>query len=174
MDTGLLILRLLLAVILFAHAMQKTVGWFGGNGLAKQAQVFESFGLRPGRAMVVLAAVSEVAAAVLLGFGLFAPLGALIAAGTMAVAGVTMHLAAKQVWNVAGGGEYPYGLAVVAVVLAFTGPGAYALDARLAGPVFEAALSPPIWFGGASIAVAAVAALGFAALSRRNRNAAGA
>lgn len=168
MDAGLLVLRLLLATVLFAHAMQKSLGWFRGNGLAKQAQVFESFGLKPGRVMVALAAACELTAAALLALGLLTPLGGLIAAGTMAVAGITMHLAAAQIWNVAGGGEYPYVLAALAVVLVLTGPGRYSLDAALAGALFEAATAPPVWVGGAVAGIAVLAGLGFATLIRRN------
>lgn len=169
MDAGLLLLRLLLAAVLFAHATQKSVGWFQGNGLDKQAAIFAALGLKPGRLMVLMASVAELSAAVLLALGLLTPLGALMAAGTMLVAGVTMHLASRQLWNVAGGGEYPYVLAALAVALAFTGPGAYSLDATLGGAIFELAHTPPAWVGPAVALIAVVAALPFVAVVRRNQ-----
>lgn len=170
MDLGLLVLRLLLAAVLLAHATQKSIGWFGGNGLAKQAEIFASLGLRPGRAMVLLASASELTAATLLALGLLTPLGALVAAGTMAVAGLTMQLAAGKFWNVAGGGEYPYLIAVVAVALGITGPGGYSLDSAIGGPVLGLAADPPAWVGAVIVAVAAAAAVPFAVLIRRNRS----
>jgi putative oxidoreductase len=57
MEIGILLLRVVLALILFAHATQKLVGWFGGNGLHKQGEIFATLGLRPGRAMVLAAGV---------------------------------------------------------------------------------------------------------------------
>ncbi|WP_147915454.1 DoxX family protein [Ruania zhangjianzhongii] len=169
MDTGILILRLVLAAVLLAHATQKSVGWFGGNGLTKQAEIFASLGLRPGRAMVLVASASELSAATLLTLGLLTPLGALAAAGTMTVAGLTMQLAAGKFWNVAGGGEYPYLIAVVAVALGITGPGGYSLDAAIGGPLFGFAADPPAWVGAVIVVSAAAAAVPFAALIRRNR-----
>lgn len=169
MDLGILVLRLLLAAVLFAHATQKSIGWFGGNGLTKQADIFATLGLRPGRAMVLVASASELIAATLLAFGLLTPLGALAAAGTMTVAGLTMQLASGTFWNVAGGGEYPYLIAVVAVALGTTGPGSYSLDAVLDGPLFDLAAAPPAWVGAVIVAVAAAAAAGFATLIHRGR-----
>lgn len=149
MDEGLLILRVLLAAVLFAHATQKTLGWLSGPGIA---------------------AASELLAAVLIGLGLLTPVGALVAVGTMAVAGLTMHLSAGKLWNAAGGGEYPYVLAAVAVVLGFTGPGARSVDAALvdAWPLGALMLTPPVWVGVAIVVVGVLAAAPFAALLRRN------
>lgn len=170
MDEGLLILRVLLAAVLFAHATQKTLGWFSGPGIAAASGFFESKGMRPGRPMVLVAAASELLAAVLIGLGLLTPVGALVAVGTMAVAGLTMHLSAGKLWNAAGGGEYPYVLAAVAVVLGFTGPGAWSVDAALvdAWPLGALMLTPPVWVGVAIVVVGVLAAAPFAALLRRN------
>lgn len=170
MDTALLLLRLVLGAVLLAHACQKTVGWFGGNGLTKQAEVFVSLGLRPGRPMVQLAAASELTAAALLILGLLTPLGALVAAGTMTVAGLTMQLAAGRFWNAGGGGEYPYLVALVAVAVGTAGPGGYSLDAAIGGPVLGAAAQPPAWVGAVIVLVALAAAAPFASLVRRSRS----
>ncbi len=172
MDIGMLILRVLLAVILFTHAGQKLFGWFGGNGLAKQSDIFASLGLRPGRLMVVTAGAAELIAAVLLLVGLFTPLAALIAAGTMFVAGVTMHLNSGKFWNIAGGGEYPYVLAAAAAVLGFTGAGAASVDAALfsGSSVFnELFVEPATWIGFAVVVLAVLAALPFAAKVRSHK-----
>jgi putative oxidoreductase len=174
MEIGLLILRAVVALILFTHASQKLFGWFGGNGLAKQGEIFSSLGLRPGRAMVFTAGASELLAAVLLVLGLLTPVGALMAAGTMFVAGVTMHLNSGKFWNIAGGGEYPYVLAVVSAVFAFTGAGAYSLDAllfRSENPAYEVLAQPAAWVGLVVVVLACAAALPFAALVRKAQQA---
>ncbi|HEY4269555.1 MAG TPA: DoxX family protein [Galbitalea sp.] len=128
MNVGILLLRLALAVILVAHSSQKTLGWFHGLGIEKQSAWFANLGLKPGRPFVTVAATAEVLAAISIATGFLTPLGALLAAGTMIVAGMTMHLNAGRIWNAAGGGEYPYMLAVIAIVIAFVGPGRFSLD----------------------------------------------
>ena len=168
MEIGLLLLRLALALILFTHATQKLAGWFGGNGLRRQGEIFASLGLHPGRGMVLAAGLSELIAAALLLLGFLTPLGALLAAGTMVVAGVTMQLNSGKFWNVAGGGEYPYVLAAVAAVLGFTGAGTYSLDARLSGEGWSELIhQPAAWVGVLIVLAALVAAVPFALVVRR-------
>lgn len=174
MDIGLLILRSVLALILFTHASQKLFGWFGGNGVEKQGELFAALGLRPGRQMVAFAGVSEMLAACLLALGLLTPAAALIGASTMLVAGVTMQLNSGNFWNVAGGGEYPYVLAATAMTLGFTGAGAYSLDAVVARQVdvgYGLVAEPAAWIGMTVVLVSAVAVLPFAAIVRRNKGA---
>lgn len=170
MDIGILLLRLVLGLILFTHATQKLAGWFGGNGLRRQGEIFTSLGLHPGRGMVLAAGLAELAAAALLLLGLLTPLGALLAAGTMAVAGVTMQLNSGRFWNVAGGGEYPYVLAAAAAALGFTGAGAYSLDAQLAdgaGAWATLIQEPVAWVGVLIVLAALAAAVPFALVVRR-------
>lgn len=152
MHEGILLLRLLLGLVLIVHAAQKSLGWFQGLGLATMAGAFEQLGLRPGRPMVLMASITEALAAISLLFGLLTPLGAAAAAGTMAVAGATSQLSAGSFWNARKGGEYPYVLAVLAIVLAFTGAGAWSLDARL-GRMYPQ-VEP--FLGGTGVAVAVV------------------
>ncbi|WP_172652492.1 DoxX family protein [Rhodococcus opacus] len=128
MDTGLLILRLLIAAVLFAHAMQKAAGWFHGPGLDGATALFGKLGQTPPRTKVKLAAACEISAAVLLASGLASAVGAAIAAATMLVAGASLILLTGSVWNTSGGGEYPLVLAALAVGLGFTGPGSYSID----------------------------------------------
>jgi putative oxidoreductase len=170
-DVALLVLRLMLGAILFAHATQKLFGWFGGNGLKKQGMIFESLGLKPGAAMVATAATMELIAATLLVLGLATPLAALIGSGTMLVAGLTMHLNAGQFWNAGGGGEYPYMLAVVMAVVGIGGAGRISLDRMLATgwPPLTPWLEPS-WIHAVAIPVVALlSALPFAMLLRRGR-----
>ncbi|MET1021051.1 MAG: DoxX family protein [Arthrobacter sp.] len=172
MDTAVLIFRLLLGAILFAHAAQKLFGWFGGNGLRKQATIFESLGLKPGVPMVVMAGTLELLAATLLVLGLGTPLAALVGSGTMLVAGLTMHVNSGRFWNSAGGGEYPYVLAAAMAAVGVGGAGRYALDRFLASewPALSAWLEPS-WIHALAIpALAVVSALPFALLLRRGQH----
>ncbi|MGW9403048.1 DoxX family membrane protein [Arthrobacter sp. NPDC055585] len=168
MDEGLLLLRLLIGTVLLAHAAQKSLGWFQGQGLDVMSGVFESLGLRPGRLMVITASVTEALAGLFLLLGLFLPLGAAAAAGTMAVAGTVSQLKAGSFWNARGGGEYPFVLAAAGAGLAFTGAGAFSADALLAERF--PALSPLLGgaaAGAATVLLAAVSALVFLFLVRR-------
>jgi putative oxidoreductase len=47
----------------------------------------------------------------------------------MVVAAMSLTMVSKTLWIAAGGGEYPAVLAATAVVIGFTGPGRYSLDA---------------------------------------------
>jgi putative oxidoreductase len=158
MDLGLLLLRIALAAILLMHSTQKSLGWFSGLGLDKQGAVFHNLGHRPGRQMALLAAVCEAAGAVLVVLGLATPLGAAVLAGTMIVAGMTLTMAKGTVWNVAGGGEYPLVLATVAVILGFTGPGAWSGDAAISAPWISHSNARAAIIGVVVLAVAVIAA----------------
>src|SRR3954468_10169321 len=127
MPEGLLIIRLTLGLILFAHGGQKLFGWFGGYGLDGTGGFFESVGHRPGRQMAMIAGLSEAVGGLLITLGLFTPLGAAMVVGTMIVAAVSVH-APQGFWATNGGYELPVTNAVVAAGLAFTGAGAWSLD----------------------------------------------
>lgn len=159
MHEGILLLRLLLGLVLLVHAAQKSLGWFQGLGLTTMAGAFEQLGLRPGRPMVLIASITEALAAISLLLGLFTPLGAAAAAGTMAVAGATSQLSAGSFWNAKRGGEYPYVLAVLGIVLAFTGAGNWSLDAWLTTAYPQVAP----FLGGTAVGLAVVVLAGVSA-----------
>ena len=175
MNVGILILRLVLAMVLLAHSSQKTLGWFHGLGIEKNSAWFSNLGLRPARMMVTLAAAAEVASAISLGTGFLAPLGAAIAGGAMLVAGLTMHVNAGRMWNAAGGGEYPYVLSMFALGLGFIGPGRYSLDHLLQPAIpWMASYESGTVVGLVIVAVAVLGAIPFALVLRRGRAAAAA
>lgn len=126
MNTGLLVLRLVIGLLLVGHAGQKLLGLFGGPGLAGTSGFFHSVGFRPGRPMAIVAGATEATAGVLLMVGLFTPLASAAVIGTLVVAG-SVHLAAG-LWAQNGGYELPLLYVAVATALAFTGAGAYSLD----------------------------------------------
>lgn len=160
MNAGLLLLRLLLAGLLFGHAAQKLFGWFRGLGAEGTAAVFEGWGFRPGRPMVLLAGACELTAAVLLASGALTPLAAAIVMGTMVVAAAPNS--PNGLWAHLGGYEVPFVYAALALVLAMTGPGSWSVD-RATGA--DRASGVP--WALAAAAVAAAAALPALLLRRR-------
>ncbi|MGH7449939.1 MAG: DoxX family protein [bacterium] len=132
---GLLIMRLGLGIIIFAHGAQKMLGWFGGYGwsgtmqfmtgtlgypafLAAIAIIVEFFG----PLFIITGAATRLAAILLMIHQLFA---------------AQLHLANGFFMNyfskLAPGQEgFEYNLVLIALSfgLFFTGPGAYALDAK--------------------------------------------
>ncbi|WP_406373984.1 DoxX family membrane protein [Streptomyces sp. NBC_01550] len=129
MSVGLLLLRVLLAALLFGHATQKLRGWFGGAGLSGTGAVFELWGFRPGPGMALAAGLAELAGALLIAAGLLTPGGCAVVVGTMTVA--TVATAGNGFWAQRGGCELPFWYGAAATVLGFTGPGPWSLDAAL-------------------------------------------
>lgn len=127
MDEALLVLRIVFAAMVFGHATQKLFGWFRGKGIAGMGPIFESLGLRPGKFMVLSAGLLELAAVFSIAFGFLTPLGATALVGAMIVAASTLWN--KGFWAHMGGMEVPFTYGLIAVVLAWTGAGAYSLDA---------------------------------------------
>jgi putative oxidoreductase len=139
MDSGLLLARVVLGVLIAAHGSQKLFGWFGGYGLAGTAAFFESLGFRPGRFFATIASVSEVAAGVLIALGLFGPVGGALLVSVMIVAASTHW--PNGLFAGTNGIEVPLLYGLGGATLALTGPGAYSLDAILGlAPVWTPAL----------------------------------
>lgn len=130
MDTGLLLARLVFGLLMAAHGTQKLFGWFGGYGLAGTAGFFESLGFRPGRPFALAAALAELTGGLLLVLGFLTPIGALLVVSVMVVAAVTVHWS-NGLFAATNGVEVVLLYAALAAALAFTGPGAYSIDAAL-------------------------------------------
>jgi putative oxidoreductase len=126
MNLGLLLLRLLLAGLLFGHSMQKLRGWFGGAGLTGTGAIFEQWGFVPGARMALLAGCMELLGAASIATGFLTPGGCAVVIGTMTVAAVAT--APKGFWAQKGGCEVPFCYGALAAVIGFTGPGAWSLD----------------------------------------------
>ena len=126
MASGILLLRLVVGIVLFAHGAQKLFGWFGGYGLAGTAGFFGGLRFRMPKAAVVVAGVSE-ASGLLFAAGLLTPLAALLMASTMVVAVGSVHI--KNGLFVSNNGfEYNLVIWTVAVAVSATGPGRFSLD----------------------------------------------
>ena len=127
MEIAILIVRLIVGLGFFAHGAQKILGLFGGYGLAGTGGYFESIGFRPGKLFAAAAGWSEMVAGLLVALGLFGPVGPALLISVMVVA-LAVH-APNGFFGQNGGFELPLVSSSFALLLAFTGPGPYALDA---------------------------------------------
>ena len=132
-----LILRLTLAVVMFPHGAQKTLGWFGGHGFKGTMRFFMSSGTPAILALLAIAA--EFLGPLGLAVGLLTRVAALGIACVMRVAIFTVHWPHGFFMNWYGnqkGEGFEYHLLVlgIAITLIIVGAGAWSLDGALAGP----------------------------------------
>ncbi|GAB4583561.1 DoxX family protein [Nocardia sp. IFM 10818] len=153
-DIGLLVLRVGFGGLLTVHGAQKLFGWFGGYGLSATQAGFEQMGYNPGKLFGTLAGLTELGGGLLLLLGLFTPLAAAIALGTMLNA-------VNATWSngLSGSAEGPgyetaLLFAIATAALAFTGPGRFSLDSGRPW-----ARHGVVW-GGAAVVIAVLAAVG--------------
>jgi putative oxidoreductase len=139
MDSGLLIARLILGCALGAHGAQKLFGWFGGHGLKGTGRFFEGIGFRPGVPFALAAGMAELGGGILVAMGLLWPLGPALCVMVMLVAMLAVHWG-NGFFASSNGIELPLLYLTGALALAFSGPGAYALDMAL----HVASLSDPV------------------------------
>ncbi|MGW7384843.1 DoxX family protein [Streptomyces sp. NPDC054794] len=145
MDTGLLLLRLVVGLLIAGHGVQKVSHLLGGNGLAGGTEEFRRDGFRGGTLTALVAGGSQIGAGLFLSAGLLTPLAAMAAMGVMTVAGTVKR--PKGLWVQNDGYEYPLVLVVISAALALTGPGRWSLDHALG-------LTPwPVWTALAVIAI---------------------
>ncbi|MFC3575490.1 DoxX family protein [Streptomyces yaanensis] len=129
MNTGLLILRLVIGLLFAGHGIQKISHWLGGHGIEGGAAEFRADGFRGGRLTAAAAGLGQIAAGLLLAAGALTPLAAAIAAGVMTVA-VTVKWR-NGLWVQDNGYEYPLVLVILPAVLTLTGPGRWSADQAL-------------------------------------------
>ncbi|HEY3543111.1 MAG TPA: DoxX family protein [Gaiellaceae bacterium] len=128
MAYGILFLRVIVGLLLFAHGAQKLFGWFGGHGPRGTAGFFGSLGFKRQHAlpMALMAGLSE-ASGLLFALGFLTPFAALAIASVMVVAVGTVHWR-NGLWVTNGGYEFNLVLWAVAIAVAAGGPGRFSLD----------------------------------------------
>lgn len=138
MDTGILVLRLLVGLLVAGHGVQKVSRHLGGEGLDGGTREFRRDGFRGGALTALAAGAGQIGSGLLLAAGLLTPLAATGVIGVMTVAlTVKWH---NGLWVQHDGYEYPLVLIGTAAALAATGPGAWSLDAAFG-------LTPyPLWW----------------------------
>jgi putative oxidoreductase len=136
---SLLVVRVGLGIVFFAHGAQKVLGWFGGPGLKGTIDSFQKgLGIPP--AAAVLAALVEFFGAIALLTGFLARPAALGLIVVMLVAVSKVHLRHGFFlnWTLAPGKGYGYefNLALIAMALAVAigGAGILSID-RLIAPL---------------------------------------
>jgi len=122
-----LTLRIPVGIILLAHGAQKLFGAFGGYGLEGTGQWMASIGLEPGYLMALLAGSAEFFGGLALILGLLSRPAALLAAFTMLVAIVTVHLE-NGLFLSNNGYEFGLALLAAAVSIVFAGGGSLSVD----------------------------------------------
>lgn len=130
MDTGLLIIRVVVGLTLAAHGAQKLFGMWGGHGIAGTGGAFHAMGFRPGKLFATVAGLGETGGGLAFTLGLLTPCASAAMIATMLVAIWSVHLG-KGFFLTGGGYEYALVIAAVAAGVAFTGPGRLSLDAVL-------------------------------------------
>jgi putative oxidoreductase len=129
MSYGILLLRVVVGLTMFAHGSQKAFGWFEGPGLRGVRGWLGSMGFRMPAVMALLVATAE-SSGLLFALGLVTPLAALGIASAMVVAVGSVHWK-NGFWNGKQGFEFNLVLATVAVAVSATGPGRFSLDRAL-------------------------------------------
>jgi putative oxidoreductase len=130
MNTGLVLLRVVVGLTMAAHGAQKLFGAFGGPGLRTLGAQFEAQGLRPGYLHAALAGLAEFGGGLLLTLGFLTPLAGAAICGVMLVAIAAVH-APKGFFMSAGGFEYNLVLMAAALAVVAIGPGTVSLDHAL-------------------------------------------
>ncbi|MEV6024870.1 DoxX family protein [Streptomyces sp. NPDC052036] len=151
MNTGLLLLRLAVGLLIAGHGVQKVSYHLGGHGLAGGTEEFRHDGFRGGRLTALVAGGSQIGAGLFLTAGLLTPLAAMGAMGVMTVAATVKW--SKGLWVQNDGYEYPLVLVVVSAALALTGPGQWSLDHALG------ITSWPVWIAIAVIVIGPLSGL---------------
>ena len=137
-DWAGLILRLVLALVIFPHGAQKLLGWFGGYGFTGTMQYFtKTVGLPA--PVALLGIMAESAGPIALVMGLGTRLAAVLIAAVMIGAIWKVHRSTGFFMNwggqhKAGQEGYEYHLLVIAIAAALlvTGGGTFSIDGLLA------------------------------------------
>lgn len=128
-DLALLVFRLAVGAVMFAHGFQHL---FRGGKVEGTAGWFESLGMKPGILHAWLASLAELAAGVSLALGLLTPLGGAAVIGTMTVALITNHRGnGFFIFRPGEGWEYVMTLIAAGFLLAVLGAGQWSLDHAL-------------------------------------------
>ena len=123
-DLGMLLVRVAIGGMLIVHGLNKIRG---PGGIAGTESWFESLGMRPAWLHARIAAATEIGSGALLCLGLLSTLSCAAVIGLMIVAALTDHRD-KGFFVFKGGWEYVVFVALIALALAWVGPGRWSID----------------------------------------------
>lgn len=126
-DISRLAARLTLGGTMAAHGAQKMFGIQGGPGLEGTAGMMRSLGFEPADRYARAVAATELTSGTLIALGAFGPVGPAMLLSVMLVAVETVHRP-KGYWNSNGGFEMNTMFALLALMLANEGYGAFSVD----------------------------------------------
>ncbi len=126
LDWGILILRLGLGIMFFAHGLQLAFGRFGGPGVSGFAKMLSGLAFPAPLFWAFLAAYTTLIGGLFLILGIFTRLAAASLLIFILVAAFKVHLA-KGFFMQSGGFEYNFIIACVCVTLIILGPGGFSL-----------------------------------------------
>lgn len=123
LNTGLLLLRAVIGVILFMVGAGKVFGWFGGHGLGPTIHGYVTM-MGISAPWAYISTFTELIGSILLIVGLLTRLIAVPVTVNMLVATIVS-------WprGFLTGADLPFTLLGIAIIILLTGPGAYSLDA---------------------------------------------
>jgi len=127
-NTGLLLARVVIGLLMAAHGAQKLFGWFGGYGLNATGEFLVQLGFPSGRFFATLSALGEFGSGLLIALGFLGPIGPALMVASMLVAMLTVHRG-KGLFAMTNGIELPLLYAIGGIALSFIGFGRYSLDA---------------------------------------------
>lgn len=127
LNSGLLIIRLVIGLTFVGHGAQKLFGWFGGSGITETGNWLKSLGLVQGaKVWAALAGLFEFIGGLLFAAGVLTWLGAIMIVIVMIDAIYAVH-GKNGYWMTNGGFEYNFVLIAVAIGVALIGPGDFVL-----------------------------------------------
>jgi putative oxidoreductase len=125
-SAGLLILRVMVGIVMFAHGYNHI---FRGGKIPGTGRWFESLGMKPGPLHAWLASLTELGAGTLLVFGFLTPIAAAGVVGVMLVALIINHLKnGFFIFRPGEGYEYVLTLCMVGIAIGALGAGEWSID----------------------------------------------
>ena len=123
-NLAMLIARVSFGLMMAAHGYNH---FFRGGRIAGTGRWFDSLGMKPGRIHAIVASTTELGAGLMFAAGFLMPFASAAFIGLMTVAIWTVHRK-NGFFIIKEGWEYTFLIAVVALLIATTGPLKYSLD----------------------------------------------
>ena len=125
-STIVMLLRIVLGIIFFAHGAQKVLGWYGGMGLSASVEMFQkNAGIPP--VLFYISAFTEFLGGLFMILGFLTRIFSAGLALNMIVAILHVHIS-KGLFTSNGGFEFPLSLLVFSLCIFLIGPGSISID----------------------------------------------